>query len=506
MLAAGGIGAAVLLSAASDVRDFEEGLVRLQQDSRGTGAEMAVLRDKIRQASKETGVNSEKILEGAKTYIALTGDLKGATQQTSLFARAAQASNSAVEDIASTTASLAQSMGIKPEGMEAALSSLIVMGEKGSVALKDFAAYLPQLAPMMAKFKGGASAEGLRDLGAAVQVINNNFKDASQTATSFKALVASFERNADKFAAGGVQIFEMGPDGTKRMRSFRDILKDIDKSTLVKDPQLMLKALGSTEAAAALTALRQYSAEFDGISESGKDAGAVARNLDVYLTSSAGRMATSMNRVKEAIAASFTPDRIELFASALEKVADAIERISDLAKTVGSAGGTTDWVARVDRLRAKGFDFDTARDIAGGHIGLPGRKFEDIAQMTPGEFRQAQADQKRLDVIGGARVAQFFHEAMAGGQMDPASTQRNQDALNQARMTQLLLTGQSPSSTLGGSEGAGILRFLPSLQKAVADGIKQGLASAPPAVTKIGGDTIRAASNSAPSVRRRPGG
>jgi TP901 family phage tail tape measure protein len=334
--ALGSIGSGIGISAGmgiaeniNSIRDFERNLVRLQIAAGKTPAEMGKIRDSIMDVSKSTGIAAADILAGTQTYVDLTGDVEGATAAMTAFARISQASGSSVSDVATATAALRESMKLDPGDIEAAFSGLIMQGKAGAVSVKDFAGELASLAPQFAKF-GGSGLLGIADLGAAFQVARKGFGSASEAATGLQNLMTALSRNADKFEKAGVKIFDKDPKtGAKRFRGFVDILDGISNSKLAKDPTLLTKAFGSVEAQQAFDMLRSNREELEKIYAAGQDAGAVQRDLDAFLQSSAGRTDVAMNNLKIAIAEAFTPERIKAFVDVIETAVSGISKLID---------------------------------------------------------------------------------------------------------------------------------------------------------------------------------
>lgn len=335
VMGAAAIGTAALVSAAADVRAFEEGLTRLGTSAGKTPAEMAAYRSEIRAASRDTGIASNAILDGARTYVELTGDMDGARRQSRLFAQVTQASGASMEDVAGTAAALQDSLKIDPSQMEAAFSALMTQGKAGAVELKDMAGEMASLAPTMTGFAGGTGLQGLRELGAALQVTRKGFESASEAATGMVSLTTALKKHADKFKGAGVKLFNVDKNGVKTFRNFRDIVREIGASSLAKDPAKLAKAFGNVEALRAFNELNRNAALYDELIAKGQDAGAVQRDLNTYLSSDAGKITKSWNGMKEAIASAFTPERIQAFAAAMSAVADKINAIGSGLDAVG---------------------------------------------------------------------------------------------------------------------------------------------------------------------------
>lgn len=325
------------------VIDFERSLTRLGIAGGLSQQKLGEVRNAARSASTAFGIGAEQILAGTQTYVDLTGDVDGATKSMETFARIAQASGASVSDVAEASAAF-KGIGVPLEEMEARFSGLITQGKKGAVSLKDFAGELAGLAPRWAKFNEATTDSGIAQLGAAFQVARQGFGSASEAATGMAAMMGALTQNAKKFEAAGVKIFDKNPKtGVKTMRTFEEIMSSIEHSKLIKDPTLMTKALGSKEALQTVDMLMRARREvtatgtaYSDLVESGKDAGAVSRDLATYLESSAGKMDRAWEGVKNKLAEVFTPERIDRFANALGKAVDMLAKIVGYAEKVGA--------------------------------------------------------------------------------------------------------------------------------------------------------------------------
>ncbi|HWU86205.1 MAG TPA: phage tail tape measure protein [Kofleriaceae bacterium] len=348
-----------------DLLEFENGLSRLQIAAGKTAPQMAELRSSILAISKDTGIAPKAILAGAQSYIDLTGDVAGAEAAMRSFARTAQATGADVTDIATATAAMQQSMQLDPRDIEAALSGLHQQGKAGAVAIKDLAGELSSVLPRFAKF-GGSGLQGISDIGAALQIARKGFGSASEAATGLEALMGALSLNADKFQAAGVKIFKTGKDGKKTFRSFVDIIDAIGKSRLMKDPTALTKAWGSKEAAQAFDMLVNNREELEKLYQAGLDAGAVQRDLDTRLQSSAGKIEKAMNAAKISLAEAFTPERIEAFANALGKATEWFAKLVGFADKLVSSLDVMDMSSKANQdLRAEKASYGLTHDDNG---------------------------------------------------------------------------------------------------------------------------------------------
>ena len=326
-----------LTGAAGDVRNFERALVRLGIAGDLSAGKLGAIKESIRATSKATGIADDQILNGAQTYIDLTGDVKGAQTAMTSFARIAQASGAATSDVATATAALQMSMKLDSSQVEAAFSGLIVQGKGGAVSVKDFAGELATLAPQFAQFKGGTGLAGIREMGAGFQVIRIGAGSAAEASTQFQALMGEIGKSGKELSKIGIDVFEK--DG-KSLRGASAIFEDIAKNKQLASVSKMEAIFGRKESQAAVRSIREHIDKFRELKAAGEDTGAVQRDLAKFLESDAGRMDAAFNRVKVTIAEAFTPERIAAFVNAIEGLADKIGPIVDAVGKIGDGLGT----------------------------------------------------------------------------------------------------------------------------------------------------------------------
>lgn len=360
-----GAASGFLQEQAVNAYSYQDALKRLQIQSGKTAAEMSAVDAAITSSSNATGIAKSEVMDAARKYVSLTGDLDGATASVKSWARAAQASESSVADIASTAQALRDNLKIDPKDTEAAFAALITQGKEGAVELKDLAGLMSQITPLMAQFGGGTGLGGLRELGASVQVVRKGFGSAEETITGVQSLMTAIIKNAKNFQKAGVQVFDKDPKtGVKTLRSFKDIIAAIGESKLMKDPTKLEKAFGRVEAFRAFLQLKDNRDMLDSLISKSTDVGVVQRDLDAYLSSTAGKTKTAFEQAKNSIAEAFTPERIETFAKVAVQLAKALGEIVavggkmlGLAETAGKGfarmifGETED--DRIAKLKAK---------------------------------------------------------------------------------------------------------------------------------------------------------
>lgn len=340
---AGGMGiSGIVTNTVSDAFDFDKALTRFQIAAGKSNADMARLRQSILEVSKATGVGSAQVLAGAQTYVDLTGDVSGAEKAMSSFARVAQASGAEVSEVATATAAMQMSGKLAADDIEAVWSGLITQGKAGAVSVKDMAGELSTLMPMMAKFAGGTGADGIRDMGAAFQVVRRGAGSAAEASVKLQSLVGSLIKNSSKLRSAGINVFKLDPKTKRReLIAFRDIVGQIAKKRF--DAEKLGKVLGTDkESLQAIDMLTQELSLYDQLTEAGKDRFAVERDLATFQQSSAGKLEIAFARMKAKAAEALTPERAERFGRALvfavESVDTALKVIDELPGLFTEAG------------------------------------------------------------------------------------------------------------------------------------------------------------------------
>lgn len=180
----------------------------------------------------ETGIDPEAISGAAQAFVTKTGDIETAIKNHKTFAKVAQATGAAVEDVASAAADMSEKMGIKSvDDMKEALATLTLQGKKGAFELKDAAQQLPEILADAASFgiKGNA---GLTQLGGFLQIARQATGSGAETATATSAAFRQLKaksadiQSGEAFGGRAVQVFE-GGDPTKPLRDFNEILGDV---------------------------------------------------------------------------------------------------------------------------------------------------------------------------------------------------------------------------------------------------------------------------------------
>ncbi len=393
------------------IMDVERALTRFKLEGKTTAEEMGTFRSSLGAVAIESGVSRDALLKSAATYQMLSGDSKGAREQIGLFAKVSNASGAEMEDIARVAYAMKQNLGIDPVDFEKGFSSLIASSEEGSIGLAEVAENASELAPMMARFQGGAGLRGLIDMGAAFQIVATGAGSAAQASTQMQALMGSFTLGAKKLRKGGAEVFTTDPKtGKKTLKGFRDIIDQISNSKLMNNPTLLQEALGSKEALAAFYSLSRNKDKLDEITAASERGDMVQRKAEEYRASASARFDASIEKLKVGIADVFSPERIQTFVNGLESVIAAAGRVGEALAALPGVGRS---IGRGLAENDSGTSLGAAREaLYAVQADTEVLQAEDASRRARLELGRARAGDVPADVATNAMRAQLMSQAM----------------------------------------------------------------------------------------------
>lgn len=330
-------GLAAITLATKNVFEFETRLARLQVASRSTAAGMEALKDQIFSVAGARGVDKDQLLGGVETFVALTGDMKGAAAAMDVFAKVSAATGADLEEVSRAAAGLRTNMKITSAGeLESALATLAMQGKAGAVELKEISQLVAGLTPRFAMFNNTGAA-GVAEMGALLQIMQRGFGSASEASTGFNSLMGTLLKKQKEIRRLGVKMFDIGPDGVRRMRSVSDIVFQIAAKTK-GDPIKVQQLLTDKESIQAFAMVASAGkAEFDSLV--GAMQGAKAE-LDQDFGTMKNTPAFKMKQAKAQIDKTFNDllaRNLTTIAAAFQKIADVIKFIADHPIAVGAA-------------------------------------------------------------------------------------------------------------------------------------------------------------------------
>jgi hypothetical protein len=343
----------MLVDQGKAVFGFNDALVRFGISARQTPAQLDEIAKAARKTSSEIGVDANEVLAAGRAYVDLAGAQAFTVQKMDLLARAAQASGSSTTDLAGMMYQLTRSMKVSDNQMEDTMGGLINQAKDGAIEAKQMAAEFAGILPLFARF-GVLGREGTIQAGALFQVMRDGANSASEAGTMMQRVYAGIQSYAPRFEAQGIQIYQKQRDrlGRKVLLPFSMIFKGIQNSEAMKDPAVVKKMFGRTEGWRGLLlgdeAARMSDADIkagklltrlEELEAAGRENGVIMKDMGTYADSSAGRMAIAFERMKNAVADAFTPERIEKFVAAVEGLVDKIGPLVEMVGKVGDVLG-----------------------------------------------------------------------------------------------------------------------------------------------------------------------
>lgn len=177
-------GGAAVRAAANDEQRSDALRVTGEYDA----AEQARIDRLLATSGRRYGVGTAKAQETFGTLISNGVDAKDAATMTDRVIRVGKATSADPVDVASSTVSLRQIMGITPSQMTDAYESIAVGGKMGKFEVKDMANHGPSLFAAMAT-QGSTGLDGVRLTTAIAQSIAQKSGSNDQAKTSFEAML-----------------------------------------------------------------------------------------------------------------------------------------------------------------------------------------------------------------------------------------------------------------------------------------------------------------------------
>jgi len=361
----------MLVDQGKKVFDFNDKLVRFGIAAKQTPAQLNEIARAARETAAATGIDASVVLDSARAYVDLAGAQNTSIEKMKILARTGQASEATGADLAGMMYQLTRSMKIADDQMEDTMGGLINQAKEGAIEAKQMAAEFSGMMPIFARF-GVTGREGATQLGAMYQVTRDGFDSASQAATGMIRLMAGLQRHASRFEAHGIHVFKKG--SKKELRELSDIMDQIKKSPLNKDIEALIKSFGRSEAWRTFELIAEAPTRLASLEAAGRANGVVVKDLATYTESAAGRMAIAMEKMKNAIAEAFTPERIEKFVAAFEGITDKIgplvEGVGKLGDALGALYGTGQAIRGVFQHNVNNNPYRDAFEIAGEDRGV----------------------------------------------------------------------------------------------------------------------------------------
>lgn len=218
---AAGLGASVKVAA-----DFEQSLANVASVTGATKDELAALRKEALQVGKDTSKSASESVEAFGELLKAgmsVQDVVGGAGRT--VVQLAEATGQAVPDMAALLSNALNTFGLGADKSAEVANIIARAANASAIDVQDLAYSLQAVGPVAAQ--AGLSME---DFGTAIGILGNNALKGSDAGTSLKTMLLSLTAPTDKAKALlddlGVKVF----DDTGKIRSFRDILGDLQRA------------------------------------------------------------------------------------------------------------------------------------------------------------------------------------------------------------------------------------------------------------------------------------
>ncbi len=311
-----------------DVLDFEEKLTRLGIASGASGGKLTALRADVEATALATGMSRAEVLGAVDALVNLQGTAGFSAEKMRVLAKAAQATGNPIGELAGLAFALGNSFDIDASQLEGALNAMIRAGKEGAVPLGEMNTVAQQIGANFAKIAGKGKL-GVAQLASAIQVGRRGFGSAAEVGTGIKAFTDQLEQAAPALATFGVKVFKAGKDGKKEFNDVNKLLDQFAKSRLMKDPTMLARVFGSSEARQFLRVMLDNRQAFDEFAQAAMNANDINQDLDAFLSSNAGKLKLAMAQARSELEGLITPERVEKFVGVVQKLVSALEYVVD---------------------------------------------------------------------------------------------------------------------------------------------------------------------------------
>ncbi len=222
----GGLGVAV---GGKALLAFDDVLGQLQADTGMTTAAAKKMRAEFLKISKDVGISKDQVAAAAQEWQDYTGVLKQMMPQMGNLAKIHKATGTPMKQLATISAALMNSLGLKPKGAIDALARLNEQSRAGAINMKKAAAVLPELLAAGSGY-GFKGQRGTKQMGTLLQTAGAAYGGkAAEAKTGAVALMRDLTKNAKKLKKMKVNVFD--PKDPKKMRDIDKIMSEIMKKT-----------------------------------------------------------------------------------------------------------------------------------------------------------------------------------------------------------------------------------------------------------------------------------
>jgi hypothetical protein len=228
---------AAALGTAKMVMDLEMRMVRLGINAGKGAEEMEALKKQVFAiaAAPDIRLDPGKILTALEAIEEKTGNLDNAQKNLRNIALAIQATGDSGENIGEIVGQLEKMGIVDPSKIMEAIDTLNLQGKEGGMSLANITRLAPRLLSTYAAM-GRTGVPAVRELGAALKVIQDGTGDQRKAAAAFESMMQTFmdpEKVKQLKAVAGIDVFdsERLKKGERVLRPINEIMSEIVKKS-----------------------------------------------------------------------------------------------------------------------------------------------------------------------------------------------------------------------------------------------------------------------------------
>lgn len=191
----------------ADFADTERRVNRILINADRGAGELKPTVKQLQKVALDTRMSFDDVAGGVETLVASGRTLDESLSFLPSVALTAQASGSAMSDIALSADALSSSLKINAGEMQNAFDILVAGGKAGKFELRDMSQYLPSLLPAFSAL-GYTGTEGLQRIVAMLQIVRNQAGSSGEAATYMGNILNKIysEETAKKFKKVGIDL------------------------------------------------------------------------------------------------------------------------------------------------------------------------------------------------------------------------------------------------------------------------------------------------------------
>lgn len=338
--------AAIAAAGAATVRRFAEAELAVERIGITAGAsadETKAAFGVIQKAAHDYAMTQDEVTAGLDTLVASGRDMKDALAFLPSVTATAQASGSAITDIASTADAIGRNFKVAGSDMQRAFDIIVEGGKAGQFELRDMASYLPSLAPSFAAL-GYEGEEGLKRMVAILQTLRAGSGSAEQAAAAAMNIFSKIEseETVNRFKKMGVDLRKEMASARKEGRDLLQVFVELTRETINGDLSKIPQLFGDQEMQIGMRAMINNGRVFTDVMQSlGRAAGSTGRDLERVLgttQSKINQLSSSWDRFVQSLGAAVSVGAIPAMETFSNAVNSEIDYSAGMAREEAAGG------------------------------------------------------------------------------------------------------------------------------------------------------------------------